>query len=636
MANIGSLQVFLTANTKKFERSMRKAKRQLKVFGQSAKRLAIGVGAIGVGLGALAVRLSRPFRQLDEKLNESLAIMGKVSSEMRKEMEMTARILSTKVRFSADQLAEGYFFLASAGKDVAQSQRLLGDVATFAQAGMFDLATATTLLADAQKTLGLDSKDVMEDQKSLIRVSDVLVKANTLANANVQQFSEALTNQAGPAMRAFGIDLEEGVAVLSAYAEQGIKGQEAGSMLGRALRLMIPAAVENADAYNKLGISVFNAQGDLNKMSDIANALTDAFKDMSVAERSVALESLGFAKKMQSAIFPLLGAGDAISKYEKELRKAGGTTKQVADNQLKSFNAQWDLFINNMTEGMLKLTKIDVGVGSLKDKLQSINDLMRSGFVEYFINESIFQFKKMWLIISTGFKNAQIWLSNLIFNAMQGFDMVSQGLGAFGKLFMIVGRSLVNGFIVPIEKLIEKVKSLFDVIKDPTNATAWKKALTPLGLDIGKGIIDSVKKDIKDISNISTGGVKFKGLSEGLIDPNGALMQLEASRIKSNETLTNKLVDKINSQTREGGGGGAGSKLGGTVGTVADPQMSNKFAGAIEKGSVEAYKASLGARSTDKKIEKNTDKTVTELEKVNENISSIVQGVSLSLATIGV
>ena len=55
------------------------------------------------------------------------------------------------------------------------------------------------------------------------RVSDVLVRANTLANATVQQFSTALTSKAGAALKSFNKDVEEGVAVLAAMADQGIK-----------------------------------------------------------------------------------------------------------------------------------------------------------------------------------------------------------------------------------------------------------------------------------------------------------------------------------------------------------------------------------------------------------------------------
>ncbi len=61
-----------------------------------------------------------------------------------------------------------------------------------------------------QSALGLTVDNAEENLGNLTRVTDVLVKANTLANATVQQFSEALTNKAGAALRILNKDVEEG------------------------------------------------------------------------------------------------------------------------------------------------------------------------------------------------------------------------------------------------------------------------------------------------------------------------------------------------------------------------------------------------------------------------------------------
>jgi len=51
-----------------------------------------------------------------------------------------------------------------------------------------------------------------------------LVGANTLANASVEQFSKSLTNMAAAALTNANKGLEEGVAILAAFADKGIKG----------------------------------------------------------------------------------------------------------------------------------------------------------------------------------------------------------------------------------------------------------------------------------------------------------------------------------------------------------------------------------------------------------------------------
>lgn len=623
---VRQLSTLLTAKNV-MKKGMRSANLSLRKFAKKSSAIAHRAGLlIGAGI-ATGIGLSiRSFLKLDDAMTRSLAITKGVSKEMRSELLKTAQVLSKDVTFAAHELAEGYFFLSSAGKNLAQSQVLLKDVALFAQAGQFDLATATTLLADSQKALGLSSKNVAKDQKSLVRVSDVLVKANTLANANTQQFSEALTNQAGPAMRAFKIDLEEGVAVLAAYADQGIKGAEAGTMLGRMLRLMIPAAVANKEAYKKLNIEVFNAEGNLNNMADIASDLTKAFSGMSVAQRATALESLGFAKKMQAAVFPILGAGKSIAKYEEELRKAGGTTKEIAENQLNSVNAQWKLFINNVNAATASLLNFESGAFSIMNILKDINAFLRNNGLKMFFIEAGFAAEKFWLIGSNVFDNMKIALHN----GLQGIKAVGQGLLGIGRFLFTIGKTILASALQPVVALIEKVKALFDVIKDPTNATAWKKALSPIGIDIAKGITENIKQGVEEIKGIKT-GVQFKSM----IDNTQKLLDLEEARKKA-------ILDAINAvgskplPLPKGMGGLGGKEASTTITKPSERRVESSVVSAVQRGTSEAIKLENQRMSGQKKIEQNTKKSAITLDKILKTMTRRAPAGDFNIPTIDV
>jgi len=232
--------------------------------------------------------------------------------------------------------------------DASQSLKSLGAVNQFAIAGSFDMATATDLATDALSALGLKSADADVNLKNLTRVTDVLVSANTLANATTEQFSTALTTQAGPAMKAYNIQLEEGVAVLAAYADQGIKGHMAGSMFSRMLRLMTKGFIENRKQWQALGVNIFDANGELQPLSQTVNELTAAMENMSTEQKKITLEMLGFKARSEQAILPLLGLGNAIADYEKKLNSAGGTTARVAKENMSSFSAQMKIFWNQI------------------------------------------------------------------------------------------------------------------------------------------------------------------------------------------------------------------------------------------------------------------------------------------------
>lgn len=325
--------------------------------------LKTGIKVGGVAAAAGIGFAIKGFADFDAAMTKSLAIMGDVSDELRVEMTKAAREMALKTTFSAKDAAESYFFLASAGLDAGASIKALPVVASFAQAGMFDMALATDLLTDAQSALGLAIKnDAVANMENMVRISDVLVKANTLANATVQQFSESLTSEAGAAMKAFNIDIEEGVAVLAAFADQGVKGQVAGTGLSRILRLMTSAAVSNSEAYEELGVRVFDASGNLNNMADIIGDLEVALGDMSDAQRVAALEALGFQARVQGVILPLLGTSDAIREYEAGLRDAGDITQQVAEKQLDTFNAQMNLLMSAITDVAIELGSVLVPI----------------------------------------------------------------------------------------------------------------------------------------------------------------------------------------------------------------------------------------------------------------------------------
>lgn len=337
---------------------------KLQRFGAMALK---ATAAVGAAVGALGVAAIREFAKFDAALQKSVAIMGDVSDSLRNDMADAAREVARVTTFSAEQAAESYFFLASAGLDAESSIAAMPKVAAFAQAGMFDMALATDLLTDAQSALGMTIRDdSLANMEQMVRLSDVLVKANTLANASVSQFSEALTNKAGAALRAINKDVEEGVAVLAAFADQGIKGSEAGTQLAIVLRDLSTRALKNKDDFAAVGFSVFDSAGKMRNLGDIVANLEDVLRGMSDETQKATLLQMGFSDKSLASLTALLGTSEAIKKYEDQLRSANGVTAEIADKQLQTFTAQL---------GLLRSNLMDVGIeigGALVPSLMGI------------------------------------------------------------------------------------------------------------------------------------------------------------------------------------------------------------------------------------------------------------------------
>jgi TP901 family phage tail tape measure protein len=347
VARKGTLTVRIVGDARGFQQTLQGVTGSL---GKFAKRAAMfSATAIVGGIAAS----TRAFANFDEAMTQSLAIMGDVSDVMRKDMSDAARQVAKTTQFSAKEAADSYFFLASAGLDAEASIAALPQVAKFAQAGMFDMARATDLLTDAQSALGLASENAETNLRNLTRVGDVLVGANTLANASVEQFSEALTNKAGAALRLLNKDVEEGVAVLAAFADQGVKGAGAGESLNIIFRDLQRAALKNEDAFRKANIAVFNAEGNMRNIADVIGDLEGRLDGMSDAQVRAELTTLGFQDRSISNLLTLMGTSDAIRQYEKDLRGMAGVTDEVAGKQLETFNQQL---------GLLKDQFIDLGI----------------------------------------------------------------------------------------------------------------------------------------------------------------------------------------------------------------------------------------------------------------------------------
>ena len=349
--------------------------------GRNVAKVGAAVGAAAVGAAAVGVKA---FADFDQAMTNSVAIMGDVSDTMRNDMEAAARDVAKTTTFSADQAAESYFFLASAGLDAAQSIEALPRVAAFAQAGAFDMARATDLATDAQSALGLASDDAAENLEGLTRTTDVFVRANELANTSVEQVSEAITQQAGNAMRNLNMDMEEGVAVLAAFADQGIKGSQAGTAFAATMEGLTRNARTNADEFDRLGIAVFDADGSMRNTADIVGDLEGALGGMSVEQQRAELAALGFNRQALNGIQALMGNSDALREYEEELREAGGTVDRVAEKQLDTFWAQLGLLKDNLMDVALTIGEALVPhlmsmVDAIKDNMPAIESFVENG-----------------------------------------------------------------------------------------------------------------------------------------------------------------------------------------------------------------------------------------------------------------
>lgn len=308
-------------------------------------------------IAAELVVAGKAFSDFDNALTQSLSILGEVDAGLREQLGNTVRELSTQFPFAAKAIAASIYEIGSAGYSAEQALGILPITTKFAAAGLFEVNEAAKILTSTQAALGLRVEDATQNMANMARVGNVLTKADTLAAGTTRQFAEALFNSAST-MRQLNVPLEEGVAVLAAFARQGIHGKEAGTQLGIVLRDLSTKAITNAEDWKKLGVEVYNTQTRaFNPMVNIIQQMDKAFEGLSAKDVRIALMQTGIQQRSMRFLLTLKDMGQQLGVFNSQLTNTGDVMGDIAERRVQSFEKQLTLLKNKITDIQISIGK---------------------------------------------------------------------------------------------------------------------------------------------------------------------------------------------------------------------------------------------------------------------------------------
>ena len=399
---------------------------------------AVGLKAVNAVTGALggmfggAVDAGMTF---DASMSQVAATMGKSVSEIQDLRDFALEMGSTTA-FSASQAADALNYMALAGYDSEKSMAMLPNVLNLAAAGNMDLARASDMVTDAQSALGLS----MDEATTMV---DQMAKTASKSNTSVEQLGDAILTIGATARNVKGGTTELN-AVLGALADNGIKGAEGGTHLRNILLSLQNPTDDAAAALQKLGVSVYDAEGNMRSTFDIIKDMKKGMEGMDQASKDAMISGI-FNKTDLASVNALLNTSeDRFAELTEAIEDCDGAAEKMASTQLDNLQGDVTLFqsaleglrisiFDNFNGPMRAAVKIATeGLTELKGIVDNLGDAFGGAFSLSELTDAL---------ENGGLSGALETVVGNLGKLPEGFKAAGAAAGA------IAGVSLANGFL---------------------------------------------------------------------------------------------------------------------------------------------------------------------------------------------
>ncbi|WP_053093039.1 phage tail tape measure protein [Geobacillus stearothermophilus] len=295
----------------------------------SGAQIAASFGVASAAIsGALGVSVKKSM-DFEAQLSRVGAIAGATPNELEK-LKQAALDLGSSTSKSATEVAQGMEIMGAMGYNTNQILAAMPGIIAAAEASGEDMALVADTVSSALNAFGLEAGEAS-------RVADVLAQAANDSAAGVQDMQYTF-KYAAPIAKTLGISLEELAAATEIMANNGIRGEQAGTTLRGALIRLSDPPKEAREALAELGIQVTDSQGRMLPFGDIIGQLSEKTKNMSNAQKLAALSTI-FGTEAASGMLTVIEAGpQKLDSLTKSLQNSSGASKEAAEkmkNNLK-------------------------------------------------------------------------------------------------------------------------------------------------------------------------------------------------------------------------------------------------------------------------------------------------------------
>lgn len=441
----------------------------LKVGGVAVAAATSAIGAFGKASLDAGMSFDSSMSQVAATMGMSVAEINTAGSETQKTFETLrnfAQEMGSTTAFSATEAANALNYMALAGYDADTSMKMLPTVLDLAAAGGIDLASASDMVTDAQSALGLSLDETAQ------MVNQMAVTASK-SNTSVAQLGEGFLTIGANAKTLSGGTVELSAA-LGILADNGIKSAEGGTHLRNIMLSLTPTTDKAAKAWEALGVSAYDADGNLRPLQDTFGELSAAMEGMSDKEKTATISAMFNKTDLASVNALLATSSERWDELSGAISSAEGSANEMAGVQLNNLSGDITLF-----QSALEGAKIAVS-DSLTPALREFVQFGADG-----LSQLTAAFKE------GGIDGAMSKLGDLLGEAANKLieklpDMVDAGI----KLLQSLLDAILQNIDILVQAALQVVMSIVDFIL--TNLQPLIEAALQIVLSLAQGIAENL------------------------------------------------------------------------------------------------------------------------------------------------
>lgn len=336
----------VNSNLKKTDRMAKATSKSISNMGKNFDKAANKLQPFAMAAVGTATLAINAFADLDTKHR---AMLNKLEVETRKSTEISKQAfidMSLGVAKPAEELINIANSLGGAidGLSGQQLNKMTEEVAKFAIATDTASDVASNMVSNTVNAFKLPATEVP-------KLLDAITAASNYSSADVADLGEALS-KCSAAASGMNQNVYDTSAALAVLANAGVKGSEAGTGLSNIFERM--ANPKNVENLTGIGVAVFDAEGKMRSLIDIATDFDEKTKNMTGAEKQyIALQAFGDVGGR--AFTKLAGNAEAFKKQQQQITDSQGAMNQAYEEMNQSLGANLQLAKNS---GMAILYKI--------------------------------------------------------------------------------------------------------------------------------------------------------------------------------------------------------------------------------------------------------------------------------------